>query len=67
MSRHLVAGAIVGWAVAFGLAVQLWGVSEATEPGMQYADPFLPCTYVACLFGVPLGALVAALSSGKRG
>lgn len=64
-SGRLVAGFVVGWWAAFVTLLIYWIGAEAAEIGRQYAEPFLPCAFVALVTGAPLGALVAAIT--RRG
>lgn len=35
------------WSIAFGALFAYWLTMEAAQPGQQYADPLLPCAYLA--------------------
>jgi len=46
---------LVAWATTFIGLLVYWGIAESVEPGQQYADPLLPCLFMASLFGPVLG------------
>jgi hypothetical protein len=47
------------WALAFTALLCYWQVAEAAQPGQQYADPVLPCAYIATL---AIGPVLLALT-----
>jgi len=49
-----------GWIGTFVCVMAYWTYGESLQPGQQYADPFLPCAFIACL-GAPVVALVVGL------
>jgi hypothetical protein len=49
-----------GWLLSFVALMAYWTYEESLESGQQYADPFLPCAWIA-IFGALISLLIGTI------
>lgn len=54
---------LIVWSVALGVLMAYWQVAEAAQPGTQYANPLVPCAWLATF---PAGLAAVAHAAFKN-